>query len=76
MQLTLRVVVMMIIAVLVVVAIFGAASGIIGNVGDVITGTGEDQSNTLDCVLGGSDKDIDECGSSGTSNEGSGGPSG
>lgn len=52
---------MLIIAVLVIVALFGAASGIISDVGDAVTGTGENQTDTLDCVLGNPKNDADDC---------------
>lgn len=51
MQLTLRIIVIVLIALLLVVAIFGAASGVISQIGDTVTDTGEKQSNTLGCVI-------------------------
>lgn len=61
MQLTLRVLVAIIIAVIVVVALFGAASGIISQIGETVTGTSDNQSSTLNCILGNPQNEVDEC---------------
>lgn len=53
--------VVLIIAVLVIVALFGAASGIISDIGNAVTGTGDNQTDTLDCVLGNPENDADDC---------------
>ena len=64
----------MVIAVLVVVALFGAASGIIGDIGDTVTNTGDENSNTIECVLGSPENGIEECSSSDGSQEEGGAP--
>lgn len=61
MQLSLRLVVVLIIAVLVIVALFGAASGLMSDIGDAVTGTGDNQTDTLECVLGNPENDADDC---------------
>ncbi|MFB6144819.1 MAG: hypothetical protein ABEJ98_05910 [Candidatus Nanohaloarchaea archaeon] len=65
MELTLRVLVLMLIALVVVVAIFGAATGIISKAGETVTGSGSNHSSTLGCILSNPGNSVDEC--SGTS---------